>query len=265
MTTNQLPAIITELEELGIKVVLPLERVIYKYMTFDTALKIIESNSLLFSTPLNFNDPFDLTNGLIDVSFNKEILKKWIYRFGHLTRQEKRDLFNKSIQSPSKAYEMFNTKLDEFKRTAGITCFSKSYMKTLMWSHYADKHSGICLGFNIVPIGMENFTLLEVNYADNIKPLNFFVNKHNAFWYWVYTKSSVWSYEEEVRAFYSDRNGFVKFDKTCLKEVHFGLRTTKQQREDFIFKLIESKYSIKKLTYMTMDSKTFDLKENPLN
>src|SRR6516165_6791682 len=28
-------------------------------------------------------------------------------------------------------------------------CFSKSWNNILMWSHYADKHRGICLGFDV--------------------------------------------------------------------------------------------------------------------
>jgi hypothetical protein len=34
---------------------------------------------------------------------------------------------------------------DEF----GVACFSRSWNNILMWSHYGEKHKGICLGFDV--------------------------------------------------------------------------------------------------------------------
>ena len=92
-----------------------------------------------------------------------------------------------------------------------------------MWSHYADKHAGICLGFRISPlpgdIESRDFILLKVNYIDKIIPLNFFQNKQISLFYWLFTKSEVWSYEEEIRAVSRNQTGLIPFAKSCLKEV----------------------------------------------
>jgi len=32
----------------------------------------------------------------------------------------------------------------------GVLCFSRSWNNVLMWSHYADRHKGICLGFDVL-------------------------------------------------------------------------------------------------------------------
>jgi hypothetical protein len=262
-----MPPFIEELGKLGIKVVLPLDRVIYKYVSLETAEKIVSSNSLLFSPPTHFNDPFDLANSLIDTTFNDEMLKSWIdsASVGRFDENKKSAIYEKAIKDPQKVITILNDTLNKYKNEAGITCFSKSYKKTLMWSHYADKHAGVCLGFNIVPIGLSNFTLLEVNYTDTIKPLNYFLNKPIVLMYWLYTKSKIWSYEEEVRAVYSDRNGFVSFAKDCLREIHFGLRTSKSEREVFVARLKNFSYNINRITFMSMNSKTFDLQENELD
>ena len=37
-------------------------------------------------------------------------------------------------------------KINESK---GLICFSKSWRNPLMWGHYAEKHTGMCLGFDI--------------------------------------------------------------------------------------------------------------------
>jgi len=57
-------------------------------------------------------------------------------------------LENKSRADLVKVFEDTKSKL-------GIFCASKSYMNTLLWSHYGDSHKGICLGFHIKPSEQE--------------------------------------------------------------------------------------------------------------
>ncbi len=48
-------------------------------------------------------------------------------------------------------YNTLSSSLDNFidRRTkAGIYSLSKSYNENLMWTHYANKHRGYCLGFD---------------------------------------------------------------------------------------------------------------------
>src|SRR5438552_5198124 len=44
---------------------------------------------------------------------------------------------------------------NRFKRRVnqrfGVLCFSKNWKNPLLWSHYAEKHKGLCLGFDISP------------------------------------------------------------------------------------------------------------------
>ncbi len=46
-------------------------------------------------------------------------------------------------------------------QTHGVLCFSESWRSTLMWSHYGDKHTGMCLGFEIE----DNDYLTKIDYA----------------------------------------------------------------------------------------------------
>jgi hypothetical protein len=36
---------------------------------------------------------------------------------------------------------------EELSKNRGVLCFSKDWQNPVLWSHYADKHRGICLGF----------------------------------------------------------------------------------------------------------------------
>jgi hypothetical protein len=45
--------------------------------------------------------------------------------------------------------------------TTGILCFSENWNHPLLWSHYGDRHQGICLGFDV-----RRGDLQQVQYAD---------------------------------------------------------------------------------------------------
>lgn len=48
-----------------------------------------------------------------------------------------------------------------FDGNTGLLCFSANWTNPVLWSHYGDKHRGICLGFNV------RRTIVEkVDYAD---------------------------------------------------------------------------------------------------
>jgi len=80
-----------------------------------------------------------------------------------------------------------------------VHCFSWSWSNVLMWSHYAERHKGICLGFD-VPEGCAK----NVEYVGEVKHIgvlrtavadeNDEILKHL-----IWTKYEGWSYEQEVR------------------------------------------------------------------
>src|SRR5262245_9434016 len=43
----------------------------------------------------------------------------------------------------------------------GLMCFSDNWASPVMWAHYADKHNGLCLGFDI-----NDDYLSHVNYVE---------------------------------------------------------------------------------------------------
>lgn len=96
--------------------------------------------------------------------------------------------------------------LTETKRvmalTSGFLCFSRNWKNPLLWSHYADKHRGICLGFD-VPADLK-----EVDYTENRLDLNASnfetlpeEEQKKLMEKLISTKYVDWSYEEEVRGF----------------------------------------------------------------
>ena len=109
----------------------------------------------------------------------------------------------------------------QFARQIGILCFSKKWRNPVQWSHYADKHRGLCLGFEVDPS-----VARSVRYSAKPHPTSL-LNEMNspdetvqlaAMETALTTKYSHWRYEEEVRLFVS-RN---EPDKSGLYFKEFG-------------------------------------------
>lgn len=115
----------------------------------------------------------------------------------------------------------------------GVLCFSRSYSNPVLWSHYGDRHKGICLGFDV----WDKLTQ-KITYTS--KPLDF-NESYNADidsskdigLACLTTKFDHWIYEDEVRVILQlegaiHENGlyFAPFaEGLCLREVITGPRS----------------------------------------
>lgn len=90
-------------------------------------------------------------------------------------------------------------------RFSGMLCFSDKWSNPVQWSHYADRHRGLCLGFD-VPEGL----LTPVRYrSKRLKPDPQAIKEmqaegpaaHEMMLNLVATKFSHWRYEHERRMF----------------------------------------------------------------
>lgn len=121
----------------------------------------------------------------------------------------------------------------ELDSHTGLLCFSADWKNPVLWSHYGDKHRGICLGFNLRRERAEEVLyedkrildqLADGGTADLLDPtLQAQLRR---------TKFSSWSYEEEQRVLLPLSNAksvgslhFYPFDSDLhLSEVILGPR-----------------------------------------
>ena len=129
---------------------------------------------------------------------------------------------------------------DELHKNRGVICFTENWSNPVMWSHYADKHYGLCLEFE-VPQGL----LAKVEYIPSRlkNQLNDLLasdanQKEAAMTRILSTKFLHWKYEAEWRVFASfdtpDKKGnyFIDFsDQLKLVGVIVGPRS-KVSRSD---------------------------------
>lgn len=143
---------------------------IYKYYPFtDRSLENLKENKIWVSHHSKFNDPFD---SAFSIS-------------GPLQKEYSKYITNKAI-----------------------CCFSKRMDSILMWSHYANNHTGFCVGFDEDRLP-ENPLIFDVIYTDVFPDFNTSKIKTQTKIPGkvrlketippLITKYCDWSYEDEVR------------------------------------------------------------------
>lgn len=122
-------------------------------------------------------------------------------------------------------------------KTMGVICFSDNMRSPLMWAHYAEKHNGMCLGFDIPALSADwdNSIIKPMMYETKrlkieLAKIQASVNDRIAFiGALLHTKAKAWEYECEYRMMAELReketNGFYYVDfgpNMVLREVIIG-------------------------------------------
>ena len=90
----------------------------------------------------------------------------------------------------------------EMAEKFGILCFSRNWRNPVLWSHYADRHTGMCLGFEV-----RDTLLMDIIYTETrpvltdgntLKPGDLSPQVAERL---LSTRFRDWSYEDEVRVF----------------------------------------------------------------
>lgn len=185
-------------------------RYLYKYKKLNEYTIDELENSYEFSAnPLTFNDIFDSRNNIdntdIEILKNKQMTENIL------------KLDNEIITGIDLIKDEFVRKcaiktIGGFEYMTGINriiCFSENNYSNLMWSHYAEKHTGICLEYKFEkntddlckymfpvkytqkPINTAKLKICDYKKYDNQVELDNILS--------VITKSDDWSYEKEWR------------------------------------------------------------------
>lgn len=96
----------------------------------------------------------------------------------------------------------FSLMKQELALSRGILCFSCDWRNPVQWSHYADKHTGLCFGFDVPDklLGRVNYSRRRfvVDLESFQDPRQIDVETAKKF---LFTKYAHWRYENEVRSF----------------------------------------------------------------
>ena len=136
--------------------------------------------------------------------------------------------------------------MTEIFKNIRIACFSTSPLNVLMYSHYTDKHKGICIEYDFSDFDTENTSLLEVKYKEELKidseiaqimmKSDNDINEEISFLDLFRTKHLNWEYEKEYRVMTYDVDKIYR----PIKAIYLGKDFPKDNIE-LIKKLIEDK------------------------
>ena len=213
---------------------------LHKYRTIDSTKKMLENNSMWFSSPKNFNDPFDCQIIPNTNNTESEIRKFLRDNINDLSDSEIDNLAKITFNQPSKWKNTIEKTFDSIINSTGICCFTENPKNLLMWSHYTDCHKGVCLKFNLLKDPSFFVYPLPVNYQDKYPDYNHLGDRNDLIKDIILTKSSDWKYENEIRVMKLNKIGLVPFKKECLEEIIFGYRT-EQKDIDSIMELSKSR------------------------
>ena len=249
-----------------------LKKTIFKYVDLEGLESILTNSTLKFTHPQNFNDPFEFHSNLVDrklsANHQLEILKK----HGEVLTREEIEKYKRQVRLNKGGFD--NDHLIELfeqrKQETYVTCFSEVSDNLLMWSHYADKHKGACIGFKTKALQSDyksDSYFSNVKYYRKIITKNLSRSREAAIAHWACSKGKNWQYEKEVRIILGSRDSeFVPFNLLSIEEIIFGCLVSevkKKNLENLIFNLKELSWIV--TSEMNMSNKEFKLEKNKRN
>lgn len=219
---------------------------IYKYTSIDEyTLKNIVLSQLWFGPTDSMNDQLEGLVSLKNVDFKptKKAIENFIntWRLHEIYLDPRREIRDQGFLN-FYMNRWFRNELNRF----GISCFSTKSLNSLMWAHYANKHSGVCLIYNKTVL-LDSLRTIEpycqcltVQYSE--RPTITLVEKNKEISYYsdipiVATKDSNWRYEKEIRFVLEERQerSFlgrpISVLHSALEGVIFGYQTSEEDKD----------------------------------
>jgi len=238
---------------------------LYKYREIDeNTLSALDKNEIWFSTGRKFNDPFDCSlnlpmtwasqDSVVNHIMNKTNLPIKFKRMGFNDEQVKKIVMDSARNFVAETQVFENDNAESFSQIifgnlqrALVFCLSQNYKNTLMWSHYASEHSGICIEFNKSKL-LASLDLYHKGLVDySGKPYDVMSNLGEDVLHPAksicFMKSPDWSYEKEFRLLHSklaktDKESIsFNYSPDSVEAIYFGLNSTEKQRNEVMRRL----------------------------
>jgi hypothetical protein len=222
-------------------------RYLYKYCRInENTLANLSNNQLWFSNPQKFNDPFDCQFS-IKSGFTKKDHENFIdhyIKYGILDRAKREFYIRNMISQPDQIKKIVNRNIEKVIIKLGICCFSERNDDILMWSHYSDNHTGMCMKFDVLddiafffagdsskPTKAVGRLIYQQDYSQlNAKQI---LKEKQIVRVIPFTKFLDWKHEKEIRII-APQSGPIKVNKNALKEIIFGLKIRPRDKNRII-------------------------------
>lgn len=267
-------------------------RILYAYQPVGEPQRergIFAENTVWFSTPDRFNDPFEGRPVIVanpDYRPSRALMMKLAAKnMPGATRNERRRAASQQMQAyddphyrRARSEELRRRMLNLFQGSS-IACFTPKATDIRMWSYYASKHQGYCVGFSfdepwiwedshdrsrvrLWPMSVTYSTIYPVIDADadwdDPKEQEILFDKA------VLSKAEEWKSEDEWRCVRSgEPAGPQPYPPSALREVIFGARIDPGYRATLI-ELVLSRHSPVNMFDAVMAPDRFEIRLQPL-
>ena len=252
----------------------PVPKKIYRYLDFGGAVPTLRDASLKITSPLDFNDPFEMKHTTTLV-FCEE---KAVARYVELQRRggEALHTLEEYISQQRLNFFVGGTIVNDLV-SAGIVasvaavCFSEDAHLIPLWSYYTgrgqDAHKGAVIEFDTET---EFFDALRgALHCVAYEPQRVRLPAYRTDVRFMYTKSTAWSHEQEVRllvplsmSYWSEGLRLVRFPREIVTAIYMGARLEKPN--DFAAQAREWGYKHAAMFQMVEDPELFALVSNPV-
>jgi len=243
---------------------------------FPTSLPIAEAKRLLKAREKS-DDWYQKTKRTNPAISNKKIFKEWMRGNREVNAKTLRENHTRLMR------DVLESRLQIMDRKQRIVCFSQEarhpWEEILLWSHYADSHRGVRIGFNMPAALPPPMVLAPMRYQEARCSASFQeITDPNSNSKWaieaMMVKSKGWEYEREVRLFnrpedcnrVKESSGaigyYVRFDASWVTTVDLGMRFPESKIPE-IFELVKQKYPLAILRKGRFHDQTFAVEYTP--
>ena len=241
---------------------------LYKYRVWENAYhkRLLTHNEIYFSSIVSFNDPFE---GIIPIRYDllseEDILKISTRltkrKYPWIKHKKAKNLAKRKMLKSPRYWEnygemtgvQYNYRIENF----GIFSLTEDPHNIVMWSHYADSHKGICVGFDMQEFDKCCNTIFtqsgliidlhKIEYKDKFPVFErdkMSVEDHGV--KPLITKSEYWNYEKEWRLIsINNKSKFpLRIRDGIICEIILGCRISDKHKEEIIEVLRRKKSKI---------------------
>ena len=213
---------------------------LYKYRPLDPASAdsisrvhdIIVAGRLWLSSPLDFNDPFDLTaQSVFEGTREEKKARLQILideKAANLSPRKRREMVAKILAQPIDAMTAnVHDASTRSMESCGLYCLAGDPLSILMWSHYGHHHTGICLRFDVAKDPTSMTAAVPVKYTTEYPVINWPLNGTETLRDALYSKFADWRYEQEYRIMVPDgRHKYLPIKPEAVDSIILGCRAT---------------------------------------
>ena len=255
-------------------------RYLYRYLTInDLLLESINEGYLWFTDPKIFNDPYDC-NLRLKNTLSDDTIENYLNIVNVLTKQWSVEELQQNIEYFKAHKNEVNDNLDkefiDVVKQCAVCCLSERPDILLMWSHYAQKHTGVCLKYDLKEDAtiFHPTSLVKVHYPEHYPEFDFMKyvinNKgipsgNDLLQFTAGMKSKDWQYEHEIRLVRWEKKhgaykGKIGINKKALVGAYFGYRTKEEDIVKVLNAINGSGYKLKEVMKGYLNNENFGMK-----